>query len=86
MVLPDPILNFLNLLVGLAGGWFIGHATRVWSKPGRWTPFVGLLWMIAAGAATWTLIMTLNLRGRIASEPMFVGTAIGVFLRLKTGK
>ena len=85
MVLDDPVLNFLNLLVGVAGGWIIGQADRYWgrSNTSTWGPVVGLLVLIAAGVAMYLLAVTLGLRDRTAAAPGLVGIVIGVYVAFR---
>jgi len=78
MILDDPVLNFLNLLVGLAGGWTIGEATRAWAGPGKWAPVIGGLWMLAAIGVSCLLFLTLGLQHHRALGPLVLGFVLGV--------
>ena len=85
MVLDDPVLNFLNLLVGVAGGWIIGQSERYRERPNTsgWGLVFVLLLMIAAVGAMYVLTLALGLRDRTASAPNMVGIVIGMYVALR---
>jgi hypothetical protein len=83
MILDDPVLNFLNLLVGIAGGWALGDAIRAWGRPGTWAPVLSALRMAGAAALVYLLYWTLGLGDRVAEWPVFVGTIAGTVMRVR---
>ena len=85
MIDHDPIINFLALLVGLAGGWTCAQMSRAWSRPDKWAPVVGFAWFVAALAGMCLLDLTLGLRDRTPLAPLCVGCVIGVLLGTRRG-
>lgn len=79
-IAADPIVNFLCLLVGVAGGSIMGHGSRVWARNKTWDPLLGLVWIIGGGLASYVLIVILGLRDRTAWCPLSVGTLVSSFL------
>jgi len=80
MVLQDPVLNLLNLLVGLAGGWTVGEAGRAWARSGKWAPVIGGILLLAAAGLMCLLSLALNLH-QIALGPLVLGVALGALMR-----
>ena len=66
MVLHDPLLNFLNLLVGFGGGWSIGEATRAWARSDTRAAVTGGILLLAALGLMCLLTLTLGIQDRTA--------------------
>jgi hypothetical protein len=79
MISPDPIINFLNLLVGVAAGWALARGNRALDRSEKWRPVGPLVGMVACFVALYVLLASLGLLHRMELLPGFVGIAIGVY-------
>lgn len=80
MISPDPLVNFLNLLVGLIGGWTVTQGNRVWARGDAWAPVKGGLWYLAAVGVVCLLFLVLGLLHRIELGPCLMGGVLGALI------
>lgn len=86
MIHHDPVVNFLNLLVGAAGGWTLGEASRAWARSDRWAPVIGGLLILAALVLMYLLLLTLGILRDMALAPGLLGAVLGALARQRQAR